>query len=77
MTMPLMAFNQPPMSQGTGATGAGTFRTRDNTVVRPPAASYAIPVPQDLMECFAAAFGDNVEVIGACRNLRHGRCSIR
>jgi wyosine [tRNA(Phe)-imidazoG37] synthetase (radical SAM superfamily) len=43
-----------------------------NTVVRPPAESFAVPVPRDLMECFAAAFGDKAEVIDGCTNLPHG-----
>jgi wyosine [tRNA(Phe)-imidazoG37] synthetase (radical SAM superfamily) len=54
----------------------GPDRIHLNTVVRPPAESYAIPVNQELLECFAAAFGDNAEVIGTCGNLRHGGCSI-
>jgi hypothetical protein len=46
-----------------------------NTVVRPPAESSAVPVPRDLMECFAAAFGDKAEVIGSGRNLPRGSSS--
>ena len=34
-----------------------------NTVVRPPAEAYAMPVPMDLLECYAAAFGDKATVI--------------
>lgn len=40
-----------------------------NTVVRPPSHASAVPVPQDLMEHFATAFGDRAEVIGISRNL--------
>jgi wyosine [tRNA(Phe)-imidazoG37] synthetase (radical SAM superfamily) len=39
-----------------------------NTVVRPPAEPFAAPVPRDLMERFAAAFGPKAEVIGEHRN---------
>lgn len=40
-----------------------------NTVVRPAAEAFAFPVPRDLMERFAAAFGSNTEVICSRRNL--------
>lgn len=40
-----------------------------NTVVRPPSHASAVPVSKDLMESFAAAFGDKAEVIGSGRNL--------
>lgn len=36
-----------------------------NTVVRPPAETYAMPVPIDLLDCYAAAFGDKATVIAA------------
>lgn len=38
-------------------------RIQLNTVVRPPAESFAMPVAKDLLECYAAAFGDKAEVI--------------
>jgi wyosine [tRNA(Phe)-imidazoG37] synthetase (radical SAM superfamily) len=50
-------------------------RVHLNTVFRPPAEFSAVPVPRDLMDCFAAAFGDKAEVIGGGRNLLHGRSS--
>jgi wyosine [tRNA(Phe)-imidazoG37] synthetase (radical SAM superfamily) len=39
-----------------------------NTVVRPPAEPFATPVPRDLLDGFAAAFGDRAEVIGESRS---------
>lgn len=46
------------------------------TVVRPPAESFAVPVPRDLMERFAGAFEGNAEVICGCWNQpRHGHAS--
>lgn len=38
-------------------------RIQLNTVVRPPAESFAMPVSKDLLECYATAFGDKAEVI--------------
>lgn len=38
-------------------------RIQLNTVVRPPVESFAMPVPKDLLECYAVAFGDKAEVI--------------
>ena len=46
-----------------------------NTVVRPPSHASAAPVSRDLMESFAAAFGDKTEVIGSGRNLPRGSSS--
>ncbi len=43
-----------------------------NTVVRPPAESFAIPAPRDLMESFAGAFASKAEVIGSCEALPGG-----
>ena len=37
-----------------------------NTVVRPPAEAYAMPVAMDLLQCYAAAFGDKATVIADC-----------
>jgi wyosine [tRNA(Phe)-imidazoG37] synthetase (radical SAM superfamily) len=42
----------------------GPDRIHLNTVVRPPAESFAVPVPEEIMESFLAAFGNNAEVIG-------------
>lgn len=50
----------------------GPQRVHLNTVVRPPAESFAAPVPQELMELFAGAFGDNAEVIVRSQNRSHG-----
>lgn len=38
-------------------------RIQLNTVVRPPAESFAMPLSKDLLECYAAPFGDRAEVI--------------
>jgi wyosine [tRNA(Phe)-imidazoG37] synthetase (radical SAM superfamily) len=38
-------------------------RIQLNTVTRPPAESFAMTVPEDLMLCLATAFGDRAEVI--------------
>lgn len=46
-----------------------------NTVVRPPAEPFAVPVTQDLMECYAIAFGERAEVIGSSRGFRHANPS--
>lgn len=43
-----------------------------NTVVRPPSHASAVPVPQELLECFVRAFGDKAEVIGSSHNLPRG-----
>ncbi len=43
-----------------------------NTVVRPPSHPSAVPVSRELMESFAAAFGDKAQVIGDSRNLPRG-----
>ncbi len=43
-----------------------------NTVLRPPAHASAVPVSRDLMESFAAAFGEKAEVIGNTRKLPRG-----
>lgn len=43
-----------------------------NTVVRPPSHASAVPVSQDLMESFAAAFGDKAVVIDDSRSLPRG-----
>jgi wyosine [tRNA(Phe)-imidazoG37] synthetase (radical SAM superfamily) len=42
-----------------------------NTVVRPAAEAFAVPVPQDLLECYAIAFGDRVGVIDSSSGLPH------
>ena len=44
-------------------------RVHVNTVVRPPAESFAIPVPDDLMERLVKVFGPRAEVIGRCTEL--------
>lgn len=46
-----------------------------NTVVRPPSHPSAVPVTQDLMEFFAATFGDKAEVIGNNRRFPQGSCT--
>jgi wyosine [tRNA(Phe)-imidazoG37] synthetase (radical SAM superfamily) len=46
-----------------------------NTVFRPPAESFAAPVPQELMECYATAFGDKAEVIGKSKTSPVARLS--
>lgn len=43
-----------------------------NTVVRPPAEFFALPVPPYLMECFSTVFGKNAEVIGSCDSRPQG-----
>jgi len=48
-------------------------RVQLNTVTRPPAESFAYPVPQDQMEQFAAAFGDRAEVIADYRGTHRQR----
>ncbi len=50
----------------------GPQRVHLNTVVRPPAESFAVPVPQELMEQFAGTFGDNAEIIVSSQNRLHG-----
>ena len=50
-------------------------RVHLNTVVRAPAERAAVSVPRDLMECFAAAFGDKAEVICSGRNRSCGNPS--
>jgi wyosine [tRNA(Phe)-imidazoG37] synthetase (radical SAM superfamily) len=42
-------------------------RVQLNTATRPPAESFAYPVPQDQMERFAAAFGNHAETIADYR----------
>ena len=44
-------------------------RIHVNTVVRPPAESFAFPVSDDLMERFVKVFGPRAEVIGRCKDL--------
>jgi len=44
-------------------------RIHVNTVVRPPAESFAFPVSDDLMEGFVKVFGPRAEVIGRCKDL--------
>ena len=58
------------------ASWIGPDRIHLNTVIRPPAQSFAVPVPRVLMEGFAAAFGNNAEVvIGWGKNLPKGGSS--
>jgi wyosine [tRNA(Phe)-imidazoG37] synthetase (radical SAM superfamily) len=45
----------------------GPERVQLNTATRPPAESFAFPVPQDQMERLAVAFGDHAEVIADYR----------
>jgi len=52
----------------------GADRIHLNTVVRPPAEPFAVPVPRDLMECYAMAFGENVEVIGRGKQIHCDEC---
>ncbi len=50
----------------------GPQRVHLNTVIRPPAESFAVPVPQELMEQLAGIFGDKCEVIVSSQNRLHG-----
>ena len=50
----------------------GPQRVHLNNVVRLPTESFAVPVPRELMEQFAGAFGDNAEVILSSQNRLHG-----